>query len=714
MAEDLDFSKEELEIHKNSLGILNLQKAKHGSINAPLHILHQIDDEENAIKRLEQENVRVVVEREGMRPDLISAPKEPQNLPAKAFFVGREKVMGEIMSALDPQERTWIVSIDGVGGAGKTALALEIGYRCWEEKRFEVVVWTEAKSTYLTADGIRKEKPALTCLDDLLNEIAKVFGAYQIIKLRQDEKRLDVYDLLKSKKTLLIIDNLETLSEEECGTIGQFLRRTPNTCKIIITSRYRLGEGERVVRLKEMKKEDALQLLSHECKKKDVSISSDQQIKIYERTGGIPLAMVWVIGQMSVKGLSPERVIERLGQAVDSPLLEFCFRDSLKLLDRDTDRLFRLMAVFAAPVNMEVLKATSGITDQLDLEDALARLIKLSLINKEDDSYYLLPLTKTFALQELDKDTIFKKDAGLKVAKYYLEYSLKNGGYENHEGFKRLNKKLANILSSFNWCYESSEWQMVIKFNDGLYNFLSQYGYWDERIELGKRCLEAAKKLEDKKEYARCAIYSLGWIYQQRHEIDEAKRILEEGLRLAEELDNRGSIATAKSYLGNVAKEEGDYGQAEALYNEAFEIFKCFGAESINVASTLIDLGSLAKTQGDYTNAKRYYQESLELYQKLKNEGGIAASLGNLGEVAYDEKDYEKVKEYYHESMKIAEETGNVSSIANQKYGLGMVEEKLENYPQARKFFEEALENYRRLGVKKMIEAVQEAIKRLK
>lgn len=77
-------------------------------------------------------------------------------------------------------------------------------------------------------------------------------------------------------------------------------------------------------------------------------------------------------------------------------------------------------------------------------------------------------------------------------------------------------------------------------------------------IELGKKCLEAAEKLEDKNGYAQCAIYSLGWIYQPsfRNEIDEAKKVLEEGLRIAEELDNREYIAGAKRYLGNVVSDQ--------------------------------------------------------------------------------------------------------------------------------------------------------------
>ena len=48
--EDLDL----LEIHKKNLARLNLQKAKHGSLNVSLHILNQIDDEEKEIQRIER------------------------------------------------------------------------------------------------------------------------------------------------------------------------------------------------------------------------------------------------------------------------------------------------------------------------------------------------------------------------------------------------------------------------------------------------------------------------------------------------------------------------------------------------------------------------------------------------------------------------------------------------------------------------------------
>src|SRR5437763_1534814 len=64
------------------------------------------------------------------------APKIPDNLPRRAPFFGRDKEMGVVMRALSPEDRTWGVLLDGIGGIGKSALAVEAAYRCKESGQF--------------------------------------------------------------------------------------------------------------------------------------------------------------------------------------------------------------------------------------------------------------------------------------------------------------------------------------------------------------------------------------------------------------------------------------------------------------------------------------------------------------------------------------------------------------------------------------------------
>ena len=76
-------------------------------------------------------------------------------------FVGRKAELRQIRNLLLPTTRHFVITIDGYGGIGKSALALEVAenYRRYFDKlpkaeRFEAIIWTTAKQTVLTAQGI--------------------------------------------------------------------------------------------------------------------------------------------------------------------------------------------------------------------------------------------------------------------------------------------------------------------------------------------------------------------------------------------------------------------------------------------------------------------------------------------------------------------------------------------------------------------------------
>jgi hypothetical protein len=81
------------------------------------------------------------------------APKPTgSTLPTQAFFVGREKELEIIKSALSPESRTWGALIDGPGGIGKTALAIKAAHDAPAEL-FERKIFITAKVRELTAEG---------------------------------------------------------------------------------------------------------------------------------------------------------------------------------------------------------------------------------------------------------------------------------------------------------------------------------------------------------------------------------------------------------------------------------------------------------------------------------------------------------------------------------------------------------------------------------
>ena len=178
-------------------------------------------------------------------------PKHPRayhNLPQPDYgeFVGRKEELAQVHRILRPypHSRHAVVTIDGIGGIGKSALALEVAHRYLrdydrlpEEERFDAIIWTSAKASVLTADGIAPRQQITRTLDDIYTAIAVTLGREAITRARPEEQAARVTKALTQQRTLLIVDNLETVDDER---VNAFLRELPAPTKAMVTTRHRI------------------------------------------------------------------------------------------------------------------------------------------------------------------------------------------------------------------------------------------------------------------------------------------------------------------------------------------------------------------------------------------------------------------------------------------------------------------------------------------
>ncbi|MGH7599692.1 MAG: NB-ARC domain-containing protein [bacterium] len=270
----------------------------------------------------------------------VLAPQPPDNLPRRAAFFGRTQEMETVLQALSPEERGWGVVIDGIGGIGKTALAMEAAYRCKEAGLFEAFIFVSAKLKRLEPSGIKEQSPVAATLDEFVNETARVLGQIGIAKLTGEAKRRALLETLRSKRGLLIYDNLETLTKEEQEALADFLRFLPQGCKAMLTSRRRGGEGALWLRLEQLTWETARQIIQHEASREARlaetlrRASEEKWRELFNETGGSPLALIWTLGLMRAKALSFDRALEMLrhGANRESPMQEFIYQEARKEL----------------------------------------------------------------------------------------------------------------------------------------------------------------------------------------------------------------------------------------------------------------------------------------------------------------------------------------------------------------------------------------------
>jgi hypothetical protein len=323
------------------------------------------------------------------------------NLPQPDYgrFVGRREELAQVHRILRPypNSRHPLVTIDGIGGIGKSALALEAALHylrdydhLQKEERFEAIVWTSAKSSVLTADGIMPRRQITRTLDDIYTTIAVTLDREDITRARPEEQDKLVSRALTKQRTLLIVDNLETIDDER---VNAFLRELPAPTKAIVTTRHRIDVAY-PIRLNEMSKTDALDLIAQECKKKDVSLSEIEPSRLFKRTGGVPLAIVWSVAQMGY-GYGVEEVLQRL-EHPGGDIAHFCFDRAIDLIrDRPSYTLLMALSSFPSDANRDALGYVTSLSE-LTRDESLVTLEKLSLVNRNDGRFSLLPLTKRF------------------------------------------------------------------------------------------------------------------------------------------------------------------------------------------------------------------------------------------------------------------------------------------------------------------------------
>ncbi len=137
------------------------------------------------------------------------------------------------------------------------------------------------------------------------------------------KKGLRAVPLPHQTRTLLIVDNIDTIADAH---VIEFLREIPPPTKVIVTPRQRIDMLNPIeIELKPLSALDAQSLIKQVSTEKNVILSQAQQQTLYERTGRIPIVIVWSIAQIAF-GFGVDVVTERLSDRQGiSNLVQFCF-----------------------------------------------------------------------------------------------------------------------------------------------------------------------------------------------------------------------------------------------------------------------------------------------------------------------------------------------------------------------------------------------------
>jgi len=661
----------------------------------------------------------------------VLAPQTPDNLPRRAAFFGRTQEMETVLQALSPEERGWGVVIDGIGGIGKTALAVEAAYRCKEAGRFEAFIFVSAKQKRLEPSGIKDQSPVAATLDEFVNETARVLGQIGIAKLTSEDKRRALLEALRSKRGLLIYDNLETLTKEEQEALADFLRFLPQGCKAIFTSRRRGGEGALWLRLEKLDWENVRKIIVHETER-DANLKAKLQRvetrwqELYDVTGGSPLALIHILGLMRVRvTLTFDVVLSMLRQGASGELdlQKFIYEEARKELSPSDIAVLNALSSFVPSASFEALMAVADLT-RTALETVLDRLNALALVDilSGEERYSLHPLTRAYVRDELLADAVASRITGMRFARYWVDYAERYGGSsKNYATFNSLEAEWSNLEATANWLWETSNVkddgvgdkdaaQWLINLADALSQFLWFSGRWDERVYLASWGYEAAQGLQDWYNAGRHA-YRVAWIHYYRGRTDDAILWTARCAAAWEHARSRLNQSIAAHMHGLIARQRQNYDEAERCFQEALTIFRDIRRHR-DVAIVLNDLGKLARKRKDYDAAEKYYREALELGQKIDDKEEQTTNSNSLGKLAIDRQQWAEARQGFEQALPLAREVGRVDLLASTQYHLARVYEAEGRLDLALPLAQEALAIYERLQHRNLA-ATRELVQRL-
>lgn len=679
-----------IELHKKNLYILEEMLAKYG-VDQPLHLVNSVTMEREAIARYSKQiNTLTSHAKEQEKSSVLAS------LPRRPYFVGREEEIRTILSSLQPNSRTFIIGIEGVGGIGKSALAIEVSHRCLESELFEAVIWISAQESILTLHGIEPVIPEAKTLSDILIAIGTSLGNPTIGNLSIQEQVRRAYNLLARQTTLLVLDNFETLSKNEQRDIIDFLRKSPMTLKVIITSRERVSEGQ-VIRLPGLSEEESGALLEWDAQQKNIHLTQDQNKYLVNFTGGLPLALLWVQGQIAVLGYSVTHVLDKLSLDADIPILQYCFNHSWNLLgNSDARKLLFALALQPDPLSRSALQEIAGILTNEHLGNEISHLLQLSLIehNHDRDAFSILPLTRRFVRTQFGSDRKFIKQAELKIAQYYVKLLSQKSSFREWRSYDDLLQYRNNILSAAQWCYKTLQKKQgrsgaLTRQNKGIAEMLvtigTQFGsvlwqraYWYDRMTLAHAALHAAKLTSDWKSVSTFA-RNISWIYFYQGDHLRALHWAEESLSATTQTEDELLIAAAKRSLGTVELHLGHFDRSETLLQDVLKTSEKFAGDDYGIYSkgfAQYGLGELEYERGNIQAAKEWYQKALDTWQDPLRKDPvrhISYALNGLGFIALKEKRYEEAHCFFSDGIRSAEEFGRVDELAKGQLGLASV-----------------------------------------
>jgi predicted ATPase/transcriptional regulator with XRE-family HTH domain len=604
----------------------------------------------------------------------------------RPFLIGREdevrSVVGRLRAGADR-----LVTLTGPGGVGKTSLALA------------------AADVAAEAFGGDVAFVPLAAIDSAALIAAEVAAALGLPTARQQSPDEVVQSSLRTRRMLLVLDNLEHLPGAAMW-VADLLAACPEVT-VLATSRAPLRlQDEREMMVaplalperaaptpNEIHAAPAVRLFVERAPPPAFALTPANVAAvtaICRRVDGLPLAIE--LAAARVKVLSPSALLARLDRML--PLLTGGPQDqtarlrsmdaaiawSYDLLDPDEQALFRRLAVFAGGFTLEAAESVAGEgggvsgwqdfgeafflsprhpdTPSPSTLDLIGSLVDKSLLRRLDEGGDEPRFGMLATIQEFGWERLAAAGEGATARAAHAAYFLALAehawpAFRQRTGqeiwLDRLEAERANLRAALVWLAEAGDAASLLR----LAGALAWFWYIRGPLGEGRSWLEraiASHGAGGSPGVRTRAMVGSGLLAHFQGDDESARTWLEASLAEPAANPDPWLLAFARLLLGMVAEDHGDYSLAERRFSDALTRFQAAGDRS-NAALALTHLGVAAWGLGDVARAAALCKEAMELQRTAEDDWGLSISLGYLGLLATVRGEYADAAAFHRESL---------------------------------------------------------------
>jgi len=584
--------------------------------------------------------------------------------------VGRDDVLTQLDQQLQQNDRVAISTLTGMGGIGKSELALQYGWQEWPKQTYRGgICWLNG------ADS----DPGLSILS-----FAQIHLGLTLPEEGElvERVRFCWQNWLKNEQdqTLIIFDDVRDYQK-----IKDYLPpQADQRFKVIITTRLKeLSAKIQTLHVDILQPEAALDLLRSYVTDNRIDDQLEQAKLLCRDLGYLPLALElvarllrrrtnWTVAKIREKlaenGLADQNLIKN--PKFDSAMtaergLNAAFDLSWQELETEPNaqKLAMYLSLFAlAPFPKPLIDGLFPEDDEDEIEEWLTdSLVHLNLVKTLGDGWYELhTLVHHYLRDKLEasevKETAKKTYCSVMVS--VAQNIPETPVLKDIAIFETLIDHLKIATQELNQWLDDEDlvWPFI-----GLVFFYNGQGLYKEAIPYCEQCLKVAEqRLGENHPDVATSLNNLAELYRTQGKYAEAEPLFTRSLAIWESQlgENHPHVALSLNNLAGLYRSQGKYAEAESLFTRSLSIRESqLGENHRSVASSLNNLAELYQSQGKYAEAEPLFTRSLFIMESQlgENHPDVAASLNNLAFLYQSQRKYAEAEPLFIRSLFIME-----------------------------------------------------------